>query len=61
MKTYKGKGYEAFTDKGTTKDNASVYRVLIGKFENRKEALRLSAQIETKEKIKTTIFSAGPK
>ena len=59
MRTYKGKGYEAFTHKGTTKDNASVYRVLIGEFENRKEALRLAAQIETKEKIKTTIYSQG--
>jgi cell division septation protein DedD/CheY-like chemotaxis protein len=61
VKNYKGKGYEAFTHKGTTKDNASVYRVLIGEFENRKEALRLAAQIETKEKIKTTIYSQGTK
>jgi cell division septation protein DedD len=61
VKTYKGKGYEAFTHKGTTKDNASVYRVLIGKFENRKEASTFAAQIETKEKIKTIIFSEGAK
>ncbi len=59
VRTYKGKGYEAFSHKGTTKDNASIYRVLIGEFENRKEALRLAAQIETKEKIKTTIYSQG--
>lgn len=58
-KNYKGKGYEAFTLKGTTKDNVSVYRVLIGEFKNRKEALRLASQIETKEKIKTTIYSQG--
>jgi len=32
---------------------------LIGEFADRKEALRLAAQIETKEKIKTTIFSEG--
>ena len=61
VKTYKSKGYEAFTRKGTTKDNASVYRVLIGEFGNRKEAARLAAKIETKEKIKTTIFSEGEK
>jgi len=61
VKNYKGKGYEAFTHKGTTKDNVSVYRVLIGEFENRKEALRLAAQIETKEKIKTTIYSQETK
>ena len=60
VKTYKVKGYEVFTRKGTT-DKGTFYRVLIGEFENRKEALRLAAQIETKEKIKTTIFSAGTK
>jgi cell division septation protein DedD len=56
-KTYKGKGYDAFTHKGTAKDNKPVYRVLIDKFESRKEALQLAAKIQTKEKIKTTVFS----
>ena len=60
MKTYKGKGYEAFTHKGIT-DKGTFYRVLIGEFISRKEALRLAAEIETKEKIKTTIFSEGTK
>lgn len=60
-KTYKGKGYEAFTHKGTTKDNGTVYRVLIGKFENRKEALQLAGKIQTKEKTKTTVFTEGMK
>jgi cell division septation protein DedD len=60
VKTYKVKGYEVFTHKGTT-DKGPFYRVLIGEFENRKEASRLAAQIETKEKIKTTIFSEGTK
>jgi cell division septation protein DedD/FixJ family two-component response regulator len=58
VKTYKMKGYEVFTRKGTT-DKGAFYRVLIGEFENRKEALRLAARIETKEKIKTAIFSEG--
>ena len=58
VKTYKVKGYEVFTHRGTT-DKGTFYRVLIGEFENRKEASRLAAQIETKEKIKTTIFSEG--
>jgi cell division septation protein DedD len=60
VKTYKVKGYDVFTRKGTA-DKGTFYRVLIGEFENRKEALRLAAQIETKEKIKTTIFSEGTK
>ena len=58
--SFQRKGYEAFTQKGTT-DKRTFYQVLIGDFENRKEASRLAAQIETKEKIKTTIFSAGTK
>ena len=56
-KSYKGKGYNAFTHKGTAKDNKTVFRVLIDKFENRKEALQLAAKLQTKEKIKTTVFS----
>ncbi len=60
-KTYKGKGYEAFTHKGTTKNNETVYRVLIGKFENRKEALQLAAKIRNKEKADTTVFSEATK
>jgi cell division septation protein DedD len=55
--TYKSKGYEAFTQKGTTKDNEVIYRVLIGKFENRKEAYQLAAKIQTEEKAGTTVFS----
>ena len=61
VKTYKGKGYEAFIQTGKTKGKGTVYRALIGKFENRKEAAKLAAQVETKEKIKTTIFSEGVK
>lgn len=57
VKTYKGKGYEAFSYTGKTKDKGTLYRALIGKFENRKEAVKLAAQVETKEKIKTIIFS----
>ncbi|MDH4232650.1 MAG: SPOR domain-containing protein [Nitrospirota bacterium] len=55
-KTFKGKGYEAFTQKGTTKDNATIYRVLIGQYENRKEALRLAGKIRDQDKIGTTVF-----
>ena len=60
-KAYKGKGHEAFTHKGTTKDNRPVYRVLIGKFKNRKEASQLAGKLQAKDKIKTTVFSEGMK
>ena len=60
VKMYKVKGYEVSTHKGTT-EKGTFYRVLIGQFENRKEASRLAAKIEAKEKIKTTISSEGPK
>lgn len=60
-KEYKGKGHEAFTHRGTAKDNSTLYRVLIGKFKNRKEASQLADKLQAKEKIKTTVFSEGMK
>ena len=56
-KHYKRKGYRAFTRKGTTKDNLIVYRVLIGQYESRKEALRSAGEIQTREKINAIIFA----
>jgi len=53
---YKGKGYDAFVQKGTARDSQIVYRVLVGRFDDRKEAVILSAAVASKEKIKTTIF-----
>ena len=58
---YKEKGYKSFTQIGTAADKGTVYRVLIGKFQGRKEALQLAAQVAKKEKIKTTVFSEGLK
>ena len=58
VKTYRRKGYEVFTHKRPT-NKGTFYKVLIGEFENKKEALRLAVQIETKEKIKTIILSEG--
>jgi len=60
-KTYKEKGYEAFIHKGTAKGNKILYRVLIDKFENRKEAFQLAEDVRTKEKIETTVFSGKAK
>ena len=56
-KSYKGKGYEAFTLKGATKDNATVYRVLIGQYENREEAQRLAGKILAQEQIDTIVIA----
>jgi cell division septation protein DedD len=56
-KHYKGRGYRAVTRRGTTKDNQEVYRVLIGHYENRKEALDSADTIQTREKINTIIFA----
>jgi DNA-binding response OmpR family regulator len=54
---YNKKGYEAFSQKGTTKDNKVIYRVLVGSFENRKESLKLADSIHAHEKIKVTVFT----
>lgn len=60
-KTYKEKGYDVFIHKGTAKGNKILYRVLIDKFEKRKEALQLAEDVRTKEKIETTVFSGKAK
>lgn len=56
-KSYKGKGYEAFSQKGTTKDNTAVYRVLIGRYEDRKEAVRLAGKIRAQEKTAAIVVA----
>lgn len=55
-KDYKAKGYETFIKKSAGKDKETLYRVLIGRFENKKEAVKLADSIEAKEKTKTVIF-----
>lgn len=55
-KDYKAKGYETFIQKNAGKDKETLYRVLIGKFENKKEAVKLAHSIEAKEKAKAIIF-----
>ncbi len=53
---FRSRGYEAYVQKGSTKDSSDVYRVLIGSFEKRKEAVSLAATVGIKEGIKTTVF-----
>ncbi|MBI1811838.1 MAG: SPOR domain-containing protein, partial [Nitrospirae bacterium] len=55
-KDYKAKGYQTFVQKSAGKDKEPLYRVLIGKFENKKEAVKLAHSIEVKEKTKAVIF-----
>ncbi|HYQ48501.1 MAG TPA: SPOR domain-containing protein [Thermodesulfovibrionales bacterium] len=54
---FKSKGYEAFVQKGMAKGSQVVYRVLVGRFAARKDAVSLSDAVASKEKIKTTIFN----
>jgi DNA-binding response OmpR family regulator len=55
-KKYKNSGYDVFTQKSTAKDKGILYRVLIGKFGNKKEATRFAKNIRDKEKINVIIF-----
>ena len=56
-KKLKGKGYDAFTLKSGSKDKGVVYRVLIGKIEDRMKAREMAATVSKKEKTKAVIFS----
>jgi CheY-like chemotaxis protein len=57
VKKLQGKGYEASAQKGVTKDNSPIIRVLIGNFSDRKAAMKLAGEVQEKEQIKTTIFT----
>lgn len=57
VKKLQEKGYEAYAQKGVTKDNSPVVRVLVGNFPSRKDAIKLAGEIQEKEQIKTTIFT----
>lgn len=54
---YKEKGYDVFIHKSILNEKETLYRVLIGKFENRKEAVQSAQNIYAKEKIKAIVFS----
>jgi len=56
MKKYKEKGYEAFVYKTGTKDTGLFYRVLIGKFNDKKEALQMVKGISAKEGVQAILF-----
>ncbi len=56
-KKLKEKGYDAFTLKSDVKGKGVIYRVLVGKFEDRKKSREMAVQISKKENIKPVIFS----
>lgn len=53
---YKEKGYEAFVYKTGTKDAELFYRVLVGKFNDKKEALQMVKSISAKEGVQAILF-----
>lgn len=53
---YKEKGYEAFIYKTGTKDTELFYRVLVGKFKDKKEALQMVKSISAKEGVQAILF-----
>jgi cell division septation protein DedD len=55
-KKFLEKGYDAFTQPGVTKDRSPIYRVLVGRYEERKAAQKLSAEIHSREAIETTLY-----
>lgn len=54
-KKYKEKGYDAFTQKTTSK-GSTLYRVLIGSYEDKKEALKTAKNISAKEKTSAIVY-----
>ncbi len=56
VKKYKERGYNTFTYKSITRDKGILYKVLIGNFDNKKEATKLANNIRSKEKINAIIF-----
>ena len=56
-KQFTGKGYDAFMIKSAANNKETLYRVLVGKSEDRKESAKLAAKMRDKEKIKAVIYT----
>ncbi|HTR45465.1 MAG TPA: SPOR domain-containing protein [Thermodesulfovibrionales bacterium] len=52
---FREKGYDAFVLKGM-KNGETVYRVLIGRFEDLRKASAMAATVNAKEHVKVTVF-----
>ncbi len=55
-KKFREKGYDAFTRPGVMKDGSPVYRVLVGRYEERKAAQKLAGEIQLREDVKTALY-----
>jgi cell division septation protein DedD len=54
---YKKKGYDTFIVESQSKNSdVKFYRVLIGSFKTKREALQQTDKIRSKEKVDTIIF-----
>ncbi|MDQ7787223.1 MAG: SPOR domain-containing protein [Thermodesulfovibrionales bacterium] len=56
VRQYKDKGYSTWLYKGTASKGASLYRVLIGKFEHEKDAKKHAETIHARENIPVVLF-----
>ncbi len=51
------KGYDAFTQPGVAKDKSPIYRVLVGKYEDKEAARKQAREIASKERLKTVVYA----
>jgi DNA-binding response OmpR family regulator len=57
VKEFQEKGYDAFALAGVMKDNSPIYRVLVGKHEDKKAARQLAREIQAKENASTILYA----
>lgn len=56
VKNLKAKGFEAYAQEGVARDKSPIVRVLVGRFDKRDQAALLAREIQSKERIQTTIY-----
>lgn len=60
MKAFQAKGYAPRIHESRTKNNGVAFRVLIGSFPDRKEAVTMAERVRTKEKTETLVYHQPP-
>jgi len=50
-------GYDAYYQEHTTASNQNIYRIRIGKFATREEALQMAAEIKNNQGLSTWVTS----
>lgn len=56
-KKFKAKGYDAFVKKAASKDKGPVFKVLVGKYSDRKQGQKMAETLRAKEKVQAVIYS----